>query len=348
MSTSITSVHHNLPRIVSKQILKSMIGSLNATAIAYARGHLRFNAIEKIAEDTQDRVPTIDDFNDAQNAVDEAAFRNTVVADGMGFEVQMQSGELAERLMSLRNYYAELLVQMKDQANDAPLTIAETVRFQMDRQPDSNDTLVEALALAVDIDPAVLKAAKLKMINDDAADLRANAGKIITYLERFQGEHMDQAEAETMIDALPAHVQYKLMSAAIRAHDKASQKAMIMLLRGKIDAAGDIKLIKGNREELVAWLKTFSVAKQVQLDAYIERGGMLPELEDRTLVTSNEPVKAQAVKPQTKDVSNVDKLLAHQLATGQHDGTLDATFIEQVDQLTSTKPKMQRAPAPAQ
>jgi hypothetical protein len=290
---SITTVHHQLPTIVSKQILKSMIGSLNATAIAYARGHLRFNAVENIADRKEGEAPTIDDYNDAQNAVEEANFRNTVVADGMGFEVQMQSGELAERLMNLRNWYADQLVQLKSVANDEPLTIAETVKFQMDRQPDSNDTLIEALAAAVDIDAELLKAAQLKMVVDDAADLRKNAGKVITFLEQFQGEQLDETEIEASFDALPAHVQYKLMSAAIRAHDKAQQKAMIALLRGKLDAAGDIKMLKGHRAELVLWLSTFSKVKRVQLDAYLERGGILPELEDRTIVGA-EPVKKVA------------------------------------------------------
>ena len=294
-NVSITTIHHELPKVVSKQILKSMIGSLNATAIAYARGHLRFNAFENnsTAAETRgykrparDDEMHIDDANDAQNAIAEAKFRDEVVTPGMGGEDIMPSGVLAEKLIRVREYYAVHLLQMQDQVNDVPLTIAETVKFQMDRQPDNNDTLIEALAAAVDIDPELLKAAQIKMTTDDAADLRANAGKVITYLERFQDVDLDERAVESLVDTLPAHVQYKLMSAAIRAHDKAQQKALIALLRGKLDAAGDIKLIKGHREDLLAWLTTFSKAKRVQLDAYIERGGTLMEIEDRTIVTS--------------------------------------------------------------
>jgi|GEM_PF-1907101 len=291
---SITTIHHNLPLNVSKQIVKSIIGSLNATAIAYARGHLRYNAIENIA-DRKD-VPTIDEYNDAQNAVEEANFRNTTVADGMGFEVQMQSGELAENFMRLRNYFAAFLAQHQATQNDVPLSIAETVKFQLTRPSQNNDDMIEALALAVDVDPEMLKAAQLKMVTDDTADLKANAGKVITYLEAFEtyakdegGKQVpvcdeDEISIESMFDTLPAHVQYKLMSAAIRAHDKAVQKALMALLRGKLDAAGDSKMLKANRESLVAWLTTFSKVKRVQLDAYLERGGVLPELEDRTIV----------------------------------------------------------------
>lgn len=294
----ITTIHHDMPLNVSKQIIKSIIGSLNATAIAYARGHLRFNAIENVAA-RKDEVPTIDDYNDAQNAIDEANTRNTEVAPGMGFNVEMQSGELAENLMRLRSFFAAWLEQHKAMQNDVPLSIAETVKFQMSRQPSNDDAMIEALALAVDIDPELLKHTKLKMEANDAADLKANAGKIITYLEAFEQYGKDEAgqvvcvtndddaRIESMFATLPAHVQYKLMSAAIRAHDKAQEKALMALLRGKLDAAGDIKMVKAHRADLLTWLVTFSKAKRVQLDAYLERGGVLMEIEDRTIVTTN-------------------------------------------------------------
>ena len=335
---SITTINHNLPLNVSKQVVKSIIGSLNATAIAYARGHLRYNAVENIANVKQNEVPTIDDYNDAQNAVDEANFRNTTVADGMGFEIQMQSGELAENFMRLRNYFAAFLSQHQATQNDTPLSIAETVQFQLTRPSQNNDDMIEALAAAVDIDPDMLKAAQLKMVTDDTADLKTNAGKVITFLEAFEAYAKDESgkqvpicdedeiTIESMFDTLPAHVQYKLMSAAIRAHDKAQQKALMALLRGKLDAAGDTKMIKANREQLVTWLTTFSRVKRVQLDAYLERGGVLPELEDRTIVGGTK--------------SAVDKLLDKQVA----DGTVTQGERDAVD--TKSKGQMRRAPAP--
>ena len=284
--TSISTIHHNLPRIVSKSILKSFIGSLNATAIAYARGHLRYNALENVASRMGDRIPTIDDRNDADAAIAEAHQRNTFAGD-QGGVIQMQSGELADRIMGMRNYFADLLEQMKEQANDVPLTIAETVQFQLDRPAENNDALVEALALAVDIDPEVLKAAKLKMTTDDATDLRANAGKIISYLESFGGQHFSDDQAEENFDALPAHVQFKFYGAVLRGYDKASEKAMISLLRGKIDAAGDIKMLKAVKAELQNDLRIFSKKHRIELDAYIERGGSLPSIDDHEIVVEN-------------------------------------------------------------
>jgi hypothetical protein len=316
---SVTRLHHNLPKIVSKQIIKSMIGSLNATTIAYARMHLRYDR----AADT-DEVPTIDKLNDEMAAVAEQIERQRVAAE-MGHAIQMPTAELIERLMALRSFYVDRLLQMKDATNDMPLTIAETLKFQMDRQPDSNDSLLVALANAVEIDVELLRAAQVKMINDDAADLRANAGRIADYLGQFCDVDLefDDDAVEANFAELPKHVQYKLISASIRAHDKGTQKAMIHLLRGKLDAAGDIKMLKANREDIIIWLRDFTHVNQVALDEYVDRGGMLPEIEDRSVVTTN---KVEA-KPETA----VDKLLAHQAAKTE----------------PKAKGAMKRAPAPA-
>lgn len=335
-----SQLHHNLTPIISRQILKSLIGSLNATAIAYARGHLRFNAMENIAaRKGKDEVPTIDDFNDAQAAIDESKFRNDVVAPSMGFATQMPSGDLAGNLMMLREFCAAQLEQLKVAATDVPLSIAETVKFQMDRQPDVNDARIEALAEAVEMDADTLKAANLQMIADDAADLRANAGKIITFLDKFGSVQLNEGEIESLFDKLPAHVQLKLVYAGVRAHDSATKKAMMALLRGKLDAAGDIRLIKAHREELMTWLRTFSIVKRAELDDYIERGGMLPDV-DNTLVTSN--------APKTEAVASIPKSQMAPIGSCEvkHVTTVSGQSVE-VNQPKSIG-KARRAPAPMQ
>lgn len=279
---TITTVHHDIPVIVSKSILKSMIGSINATAIAYARMHLRYG-IRELPE-----TPTIDDLNDQIAAVNEEIARAGITSD-QGFNPQMPTLELIQRLMELRDFYNDCLVQMQSDKNDVALTIAETVKFQLGRPSTVNEDMIEALAAAVEMDPEVLKAAQLKMVNDDASDLKANAGKIIDFLGQYEGTNLGQNDGDVEVNfaKLPAHVQYKLVFAALRAHDKAKQKAMISLLRGKLDAAGDIKMLSAHHAELVVYLTTFAKANAVELDAYTERGGTLPMLEDRTIVTSN-------------------------------------------------------------
>lgn len=293
---NITTIHHGVPKTVSKGIIKSMIGSLNATVIAYARMHLRYNA--KPIE--QDGVPTIDKFNDEMAALDEQQARDKITAM-QGFNAPMPTAELIDRLMALRNYFVERLMQMKDSVNDVPLSIAETLKFQCERTPDSNDALIAMLAEAVEMDPATLKAAQVKMLQDDAADLRANAGKISDFLTQFIDEDFSQEdhEVESNFAALPAHVAYKLYVAAYRAHGKASQRAMISLLRGKLDAAGDIRMLKATQASLLEELSAFRVSHQVELDAYVERGGSLPEVEDREIVVSN-AIKAKEAKAEAE------------------------------------------------
>jgi hypothetical protein len=308
---SITTLHHDLPMNVSKQIIKSLIGSLNATAIAYARGHLRYNAVENIA-DYVSRCPTSTPSTRRRTMSKKNSSSNTVVADGMGFEVQMQSGELAENLMRLRGYFAAFLEQHKAQQNDVPLSIAETVKFQMSRPSTNNDDMLEALADAVDIDVDMLKAAQLKMVTDDVADLKANAGKVVTYLEAFESYDKDAAghvvavcvedetSIESMFDTLPAHVQYKLMFAAIaRPRQGAAESRCRHSCVASSMQPATSRCSRAIAPRLNAWLGTFMLAKRTQLDAYMERGGVLPMLEDRTVVTADTkplaaPQQAQA------------------------------------------------------
>lgn len=321
----ITTMHHNLSEIVSKQILKSVIGSLNATAIAYARGHLRFNAVESGATAKESygyKRPVhadekhIDDYNDARAAIDES-IQNSEHAELNGFEKPMPNDELCERLMCCRDFLADKLRNMATLQNDLPLSIAETVKFQMERTQDNNDDLVEALAMAVDIDPEVLKAAKIKMIEDDQADLKKNAGKIVTFLEAFNGTHHEAAQVEELFAGMPAHVQYKLVGAGIRAHDKANQRALQSLLRGKLDAAGDIKMLKASKADLILWIKTFSITNKAALNAYLERGGMLPEFDDgTTVVDAAYEARKAPQKPGAKWASEESEA-AHTVVTAQ-------------------------------
>jgi len=318
-----TSIHHGLPASVGKTILKSVIGSLNATVIAYTRGYLRFDAIENIAANRSGRtladVPTIDDYCDAHAAIDEAKVNDKFTED-LGFAPVMSNAHIIERLMITRNYMAGQLTQLATQQNDVPLSIAETIRFQIDRQPDSNDTLLDAMAAAVDIDPAVLKAAKVKMINDDRAQLVEMAGRIISHLQEFNGHEFEHDEVDTQFDGLPAHVQYKLYAGVIRAYDKATQSALVSLLRGKLDAAADTKFIKANKDDMMLWLKSFYVQHDRELNEYMERGGNLPELDDRSMIDGH----VQAVKP----------------AVVAPIAPIESKAVE------AAKPKMRRAPKP--
>lgn len=320
----VARVHHNLHSKLSMSVLKSMIGSLNATAIAYTRGYLRFSPKDQTPSD--DEVNHIDNYNDGMNAIEEVIQREQASRD-MGFNTQMNTGELIQRLMAVRSYFVEEIAKLAQTKNDVPLSIAETIQFQADRQPDDNASFIEALAIAIEIDPQILKDANLQKNMDDARDLRENAGRIYAHLSQYDlassngdvksnyteaqfkklpkdlrkklefaesmrgDQEFDIDAVDKNISELPKHVQYKLMFAAHRAYTKLESSTLTRLLRGgNLDAAVDFKLLKANRADIENQLRNFMRKHELELDAYVERGGQLPYLEDRsTLVGVSKP-----------------------------------------------------------
>lgn len=347
----VARVHHNLHSKLSMSVLKSMIGSLNATAIAYTRGHLRFSPKDQTPPD--DELNTIDKYNDGMNAIEEAIQREQASRD-MGFNTQMNTGELIQRLMAVRAYFVEEIAKLAQTKNDVPLSIAETIQFQADRQPDDNASFIEALAIAIEIDPQILKDANLQKNMDDARDLRENAGRIFDHLSQYDlasptgdvksnytaaqfkklpkalrtklefadnvkgVEGFDVEAVDKNISELPKHVQYKLMFAAHRAYTKLESSTLTRLLRGggNLDAAVDFKLLKANRADIENQLHNFMHKHELELDAYVERGGQLPYLEDRTtLVSVSKPeptraaVNAEAEQRISVSVGNEPKVI---------------------------------------
>lgn len=350
---SITSAHHGVFEDVAKSILSSLIGSMNFRAVAYARMHLRMNALEngqrakevagykRISGDELN----IDDRADADAAIAEAANREQASPD-FGFNIQMSPSELAKSMMILRDFFAQRIesIGIKSQ-RDKPGSIAETIQYQLDRGLNGEaQTKAQLIAEALDIDPAMLSAAMLEDHTRDVNDLRANAGKVITYLEQFGGNSdsdVDETTAEHTFDALPAHVQYKIIAKVIAAYEKQAKYQLIKLSRGNMDAASNYKMLKSVREDAVVWLKTFSLAKRQELNEYLDRGGDLPEFSDE-VVTSNDarPNTQQSVVGMRAE-QNTQAALARQ--------SEDAAARE-AEILAAREPKVigkaQRAPKP--
>ena len=74
----ITTFFHNVPKSVARNLIKGMIGSFNASAIAYTRSYLRQSEFERVGD--KDEAPTIDDYNDTLTItmVDGTSFSATV------------------------------------------------------------------------------------------------------------------------------------------------------------------------------------------------------------------------------------------------------------------------------
>ncbi len=334
---SITTIHHDLFEDVSKAILSSILGSMNFRAVAYARMHLRADAREQVSE--LDRPLTNDDRNDADAAIAEAKQR-TEAGQDFGFNVQMAPGELASSMMTLRGFFVDRVfaIGIKSQ-RDKPGTIAETIKYMIDREPaaDSKDK-AHAIAIALDIDPDILAAADFEDQQRDIADLKRNTGKIITYLDGFEVDDVSDVDAEFIFDALPAHIQYKIIAKVIGAYEKQAKYQLVRVMRGNMDAASNYKMLKAKRDEAVMWLNTFSKAKTLELEDYMDRGGDLPEFSN-TVVDSNDTMRATS--------SNVvvgRNTQTTQAASARAKEDADAHEAEVQAKVAANK--MKRAPAP--
>ena len=277
----ITTFFHNVPKSVARNLIKGMIGSFNASAIAYTRAYLRQSEFERIGD--RDEAPTIDDYNDTLNLQDEQ-HEADAARSGMGFRTQMQPEEIAERFCGLRGYLVGKLAEYaNDPKRDVALSFKETLDFQIARSADGNKDALEALALAVEIEVELLKAAQLKMVEDDRADLKKRYGQILSFVEQFDGSILENDEAQALFDGFPAHVQYKIAGAIMRAYKKQIEREMMALIRGNLDAAGNVKMLRGSVEEMKLWVKSFSLEHRSELNDYTDNGGVLPELVDEVV-----------------------------------------------------------------
>lgn len=279
MNLNITSTVLSLPVMPRKGLLKTLIGSLNSSIISYTRGHIRQSRYENISNGSDS--PTIDAFNEAMADIhEEAADRNAL--EDMGLTVTMPNIEIARKLDVVRLWAIGELAMLANHPSDVALTVRDTITFQIKSSPDINEPALKALALALNQDFEVLKAAKLKLIEDEREELIKMAGQIIdtvNSLNSFDEEEVDAAQADDAVSALPRHIQYKLGASVLRGLKKGGDKALASLLRyNRLESAGDIALIKGAHNELVVNMKLFSEQHVEELTAYQERGGQLAEI----------------------------------------------------------------------
>jgi len=257
-----------------KHVLKSFIGSLNASLIGFVRGHIRNSRYENISRSAE--APTIDAFNEA------LADHNEFAADAealtsMGLRTTMAAIDVAWRLETLRVWAIGQLAEIANNPSDIPLTIANTLDFQIRRKPDINIAALKAVAQAINIDYDTLHAAKVKMFEDDTRELIDMRGQII---DTIAGLDVSDVTPDHAFDSLPAHLRYKLVAAVAVALKKAADKALTDLLRyNRIDSAGDITLIKAAHAGVLADLKALYDKESHALGEYIERGGRLLEVE---------------------------------------------------------------------
>lgn len=270
---SITTHFQALPTIPRKQVLKSLIGSLNSSIIGYVRGHIRNSKYENISRAPD--APTVDAFNEALAEQNEHANDVKALSD-MGLDSVMPAIEVAHKLEVIRCWAVNTLTELATHPADIPLTIKNTIEFQIKREPDINEPALKALATALQLDVEALRAAKVKMHEDDRAELIDMQGQIIDAVGDLD---VDGIDADDAYESLPAHLRYKLLGSLALAIKKSGDKALQTLLRyNRLESAGDITLIKNAHAEVYSAVQALAIKEATTLDQYQERGGRLAEV----------------------------------------------------------------------
>lgn len=270
---TISTLIASLPTQPRKFVLKSLIGSLNSSIIGYVRGHIRNSRYDNISRAPSE--PTIDAFNEALAEQAESAHDVQALKD-MGLDTLMPPIEVAHKLEAIRCWAIEELASLATHPADAPLTIKNTIEFQIKREPDINEPALKALAQAIQVDLDALKAAKIKMHQDDRDELIDMQGQILDTIGDLDVDVLDSDDA---YESLPAHLRYKLLATLAAAVRKAGDKALQTLLRyNRLESAGDISLIKATHAEVYEALQSLVRRESTQIEEYQERGGRLAEV----------------------------------------------------------------------
>lgn len=336
---SITTAHHDLPSVVAKRLVGSMVGSLNFRAVAYMRMAMRQDAYEAKQAESQrgyaqySDEPNLDKRAEADIGNAEVKQKEEVSKD-FGFNSIMPARELAMHMMTLRGFFTgRIEVMGVSNRREEPQSIDDTLEYMLSLDPIRDRENLKLMCEACELDFELMETSVIADHARDVIELAKNIGKIKGALKMLQCDDVEEATAEDCFDQLPAHIRHKLVAKIITTYERLAKAEMVaMYKRGTFDSATNYKLLKAKRIEAVAWLKEFSVKHKIALREYVERGGDLMEF-DSDIVTSNEPV-ARASNPSLEAANEAARMRAQE--------DLEAAAAAKKEHLA----KMQRAPAP--
>lgn len=282
MKTLTTSIQ-DLIGFPRKQVLSSIVGSLNMSFIGYIRGHIRQSEIENIS--AKATVPTNDDYNEGR-AADQEKIDNRKAVAAMGYDEPIPPLEIARYFATMRAWAAvEMLSKARIDKDgnvnpfDMPQSIADSIKWQLSRKHVVDQLQVRQLAEATGIDRDILIARSVKLHEDDLDQLRKQEGQILNYAEEMHSVDVDEVDAENAYDQLPAHLRYKVLVTASNALGKAYLKTVDALLRrSSTEALSDIGMIKANQHEVVDSINQLMLKHDSELTAFVERGGDLVDV----------------------------------------------------------------------
>lgn len=263
-----------LPLRAKKQVLRSLVASLNQSIIGYARSHIRDMKYAPVSE-----VPTNDLRNEQLAEADETAQTARFMTDA-GQAPRIEPLVQCQRVTILRNWLAEQIM-ITDGYNpqyDAPFNVANSLAYQIDRAPSTDESAILKLAESTGIAVERLRRAGVTMHDDERTDLIKNSNRILAVYDDCSASEplLDEAQVEALIDELPVQLVYKLgikiNTLLIAASDRAVELMLKPQQRGSKEAAGDVKLIDVARAEHFKLLTAFDKQHAAELDAYAERG----------------------------------------------------------------------------
>ena len=280
---TLTTFINDLIGLPRKQALSSLVGSLNMSFIGYVRGHIRASEIENIS--AKAAVPTNDDYNEGKAAEQEKIDNRKAIA-AMGFDEPIPPIEIARYFATMRAWAAlEMLAKARFDKDgnlnpfDTPQSIADSIKWQLSKKHVVDQIQIRQLSQATGIDPSILIARSVKMHEDDLDQLRKQEGQILNYAEEMHSVDVDELDAEAAFDALPPHLQYKVLTSCSNALGKAYLKTVDALLRrSSPEALSDIGMIKANQHEIVDSIEQLMLKHDSELAAFVERGGDLADV----------------------------------------------------------------------
>ena len=318
----ITHTIASLPLRAQKQVLKTLVASLNQSIIGFARSHIR--AANYLPDDV---INSIDNFNEraADKGIKEASDE---FMHNSGLAVVDSPFTQCQRVSILRNWFEDMITET-DNFNpqyDAPFSVGNSLAYQIKRAPQTNLDELKAQAQATGIPLERLLSVGTQAVEDEHSSLVQNAGRIldvydeasvtdkgIRYVASDNYTVPDHVESdignmniETLFATLPIHAQYKMGIKINEVLIKASDAAVKLMLnprqRGSKEAAGDVKIIDFARLEHFNWLSKFNQKHDAALEAYGDRG-YLPEMPDQFDQPVSLAMDAQSAKEAAQKIA---------------------------------------------
>lgn len=292
-TTSVDTCFDFIERLASvpharRYVMWSVANSLNNSIIGQLQSHLRREAFDEQDEvnrsveynNEQMDQATLDKYNEQRAAVDAMIAEQEARVD-QGFEAITPPIDIAEILVNLRAWLAGRMEFMAKSRYELAQPISESIAFRLKDAPKADEKKVMQLHILTKLPLDVLRKADLKVKVTERDVLVKNMHRIIELSEELvEKAPVTDEQVEQNFDALPVHVQYRLIGAVIRSLKGAMDAEVKALIRfGRTDAVTNRLIIEQVLEGYKALLGEFTSTHADALYEYEQRGFPLPTLE---------------------------------------------------------------------